>query len=467
MSRLRVVVVGSGLAGLSCAEALASSHLQVTVLTAGSPGRDGATHRVAFRAPWLLLSAPETADDEQRFFAELQARGEGAARPELTRVLAGEAAAAARDLVQALDLCPLDDGPRRLPGDSEARARRHRPALPGPLLQLLLGRCLRHAVRFEPHRWVVGFGTSAGRCTEVLAVEVRTGRLVAEPADAVILACGGVGAMFPVSTAPLWCRGSAIALGGLVGAPLHRPELTQALPVLRRGGFFPSSDSLLHARVVAGDRLLEAAPDLRCRTLQIAAALRRGEKVWLHPADGGAGLPGGDAGGERNELELTVALHHGIGGIAIDAWGRSSIPGLYACGEAAGGTQGVRRTMGTGLLEARIFGLRAANAASRDLDDGLGPAPRTEDRVLGCRAAAAAELSHRLGVTLGPLVAMRPRDEVAHASDAIAEWPEEDRDATPSPTHVRGWLEGSRLLAARGLLAAELAERSLGVPSDR
>jgi L-aspartate oxidase len=65
-------------------------------------------------------------------------------------------------------------------------------------------------------------------------------------------------------------------------------------------------------------------------------------------------------------LPLGLAVHHSVGGVAVDTWGRTSVPGLYACGEAAGGVQGARRTMGTGLLEARVFGVRAGRAVVRD-----------------------------------------------------------------------------------------------------
>jgi len=463
---LRVVVVGSGLAGLFCAEELARLGVAVTVLTAAAAGRDGASHQVALRTPWVLLTAPESEADEEVFFDDLLARGRGAARRELALVLATEARAAAHDLVQTLELCPLDDGPVRLPGDVVARGRRYRPVRPASLLQPLLAHCLHHGIHFEPHRWVVGFGLSGLRCTEVLSIDRLSGELRAEAADAIVLACGGVGAVFPVSTAPFWCRGSGLALATLAGAGLHRPELTQSIPVLRRGGFFPSSRALLRGRIVAGERDLGPAADLAEVTARIAAALRAGDEVWFHPAEGGVGLPGGGEGIEHAVVELKVALHHAIGGVAIDPWGRTAMPGLYACGEAAGGAQGVRRTMGTGLVEARIFAQRAARAAVDDLRNGLGVATASEERRFGACAGEAAALSQRVAAALGPLITLRPTAEVSSAFEVLEGWPLEPVAMRGTASTVRGWLEGTRLIAARQLLAGELASAALAAAPD-
>ena len=57
-------------------------------------------------------------------------------------------------------------------------------------------------------------------------------------------------------------------------------------------------------------------------------------------------------------------LHYQNGGLVIDADGRTTLEGLYACGEIAGGTHGRNRMMGNSLLECCVFGRRAGKAAA-------------------------------------------------------------------------------------------------------
>ncbi len=114
----RAVVVGSGLAGLACALELAGSGWETTVVTAGRAGRDGATHRVHGLTPWILLTAPWVrGDSPDRFLADLGQRGQGLERAGLAEVLAENAHAAARELIEVLDLEPVTDEPVTLPGD--------------------------------------------------------------------------------------------------------------------------------------------------------------------------------------------------------------------------------------------------------------------------------------------------------------------------------------------------------------
>ena len=57
-------------------------------------------------------------------------------------------------------------------------------------------------------------------------------------------------------------------------------------------------------------------------------------------------------------------LHYQNGGLVIDTHGRTTLEGLYACGEIAGGTHGRNRMMGNSLLECVVFGRRAGRAAA-------------------------------------------------------------------------------------------------------
>jgi succinate dehydrogenase/fumarate reductase flavoprotein subunit len=78
---------------------------------------------------------------------------------------------------------------------------------------------------------------------------------------------------------------------------------------------------------------------------------------------------------------LTLAAHAGNGGALIDTQGRTSVPGLYACGECASGMHGANRLGGAMVLSALVFGARAGKAAAQEARDGQAPPPRKKPAV--------------------------------------------------------------------------------------
>jgi len=468
----RALVVGSGLAGLECALELANAGWRVEVLSPGRAGCDGATHRVHALAPWILLTAPWVrGDSPERFLADLKRRGEGREREGLAEVLATEAHSAARELVENLGLVPLG-APTALPGDEIARGMRCLPNAGRVLLAPLLRKCEEAGVRVCGRSLAVGLLSDGSRVIGTVMID-RTTHVPREGhSDAVVLACGGVGAIFPATTAPRWNRGSGLALGSAAGALLHGPEVTQALPVTATPPlYFPTSAALLSSRIRASDGASVSGSDLGAVTVEIGKALLRGATVFMETmGDDAHWLPPrvreSAAFRAEGRVPLTLALHHGIGGVAIDSWGRTSLPGLYACGEAAGGVQGLRRTMGTGLLEATIFAKRAARAACHDIA-GIGPAPSRGEARVPPFPLDPAILEERLDELMGPLVALRPPAAVDFALHEIERW----------PVRVEARIEegcalaGIRRLAAMTILAGEQSRRGgrgnvVGLPGN-
>lgn len=454
-----VIVVGSGLAGLVCARDLAAAGLRVTVITPARRGRDGASHRVHGLAPWILLTAPfQRGDSPRRFLDDLRRRGAGLARPGLDEVFAEQAHAAAEVLVGELGLEPLDDGPVLLPGDEVPRGRRLRPREHRPLLAPLLQQCEERGVVFREREVGVGLLMAGKRASGVVTLARGAAPRQALPADAVVLACGGAGAVFPCTTSPRWCCGSGLALAEASGALMHHPHLTQALPVTATPPlFFPTSAALVNGRLLVDGAVHLRVGSLPEATTLLAEALRRGATVELLPpaVENGSVPPsvkGSPALRRPGPLPLRLALHHSVGGVAIDTWGRASWPGLYACGEAAGGVQGGRRTMGTGLLEAFIFGQRAARAVAKDLAR-LGPAPAPDAQALVPGPSEPERLSAALDRTLESLTEIRPRGEVAEALSQFDAWPRAAAGASRAETAQ----PALRLAAARVMLRSAAA----------
>src|SRR5262249_15719499 len=90
----------------------------------------------------------------------------------------------------------------------------------------------------------------------------------------------------------------------------------------------------------------------------------------------------------REPILTYPVLHYQNGGLVIDSEAQTTVEGLYACGEIAGGPHGRNRMMGNSLLECTVFGRRAARAAAekaRARAQGMSRASwRTRPRTCTC-----------------------------------------------------------------------------------
>ena len=207
------------------------------------------------------------------------------------------------------------------------------------------------------------------------------------PASAVVLATGGVGALFALTTNPSYAKGEALAMAARAGAVIADPEFVQFHPTAIDAGIDPAplatealrgeGATLVNSN---GERFMKAinpraelAPrDVVARA--VYAELNAGRGVYLdcHEAIGSnfetefptvwghcrrAGI---DPSTEL--IPVAPAEHYHMGGIATDARGRTSLAGLWAVGEVAStGLHGANRLASNSLLEALVFGARVAS----------------------------------------------------------------------------------------------------------
>ncbi len=408
MKRLRhdgVVVVGAGLAGLSAALAAAPAQVpptKVLVLT-GAPLNQGCSSAWAQGGMAAALAADDT---PALHAADTIAAGAGLVEAEMARLLAEEGPAAVRALAelgapfdrqagggfaQSLEAAHSRARVARVRGDQAGREIMQAvtvAALAAPHLEVRTGAKLRGLLR-----------DADGRVRGVIA-EIA-GELLEITAHAVVLATGGIGGLYAETTTPAELIGEGLGLAAMAGALIGDPEFVQFHPTAIDIGRDPAplaTEALRGEGAVlvnaAGERFMgryhpqaELAPrDVVARAIHAervagrGAFLDAGEAVGAHfpeefPAVFAACL-GGGVDPRVQPIPVAPACHYHMGGIVTDAWGRTTLPGLFAAGECAStGVHGANRLASNSLLEAAVFGARAGQAAAAEAAPPAGAPP--------------------------------------------------------------------------------------------
>ena len=387
-----VLILGAGLAGLSAA--LAAAPRRALVLTP-EPLMSGCSSAWAQGGMAVALAMD---DDPELHAADTVAAGAGLVDPAMARLLTREGPAAVRRLAELG--APFDRRPDGAFAQSlEAAHSRPRVArVKGDQA----GRAIMEAVTTRaaaaPHvevRRARALALLQDACGRVRGALVeRDGRQVEITAAAVVLATGGVGGLFAVTTTPAAVRGEGLALAALAGARIADPEFVQFHPTAIDVGADPAplaSEALRGegARLVdaAGAPFMaryhpqaELAPrDVVARAIHRQLAEGRGALLDCRAAIGARfpdEFPGVFAACRAAGLDPRVqpipvapAAHYHMGGVWADAHGRTALPGLYAVGECAStGVHGANRLASNSLLEAAVFGARAGLAVRAEAD---------------------------------------------------------------------------------------------------
>jgi L-aspartate oxidase len=418
------LIVGAGLAGLSAA--LAAAPRKALLLSPEPLAK-------ACSSAWAQggLAAALSSDDTPELHArDTEAAGAGLVEFEAVRRLTETAAATVRRLA---DLgAPFDrDAQGRFVQSLEAAHSRARVArVGGDRAGLAITQAMVVAARAADHIEVMEGARLRGLLQDESgrvrgALVERDGRLVEITAPVTVLATGGLGGLYPVTTNPPSLRGEGLALAALAGATIADPEFVQFHPTAIDVGLDPAplaTEALRGegARLINRDgrRFMEARHPLG--ELAPRDVVARG--VFAEIAEGrGAFLDATEALGERfpeefptvfaaclgsgldprvQPIPVAPAAHYHMGGIAADPEGRTNLPGLFAVGECAStGVHGANRLASNSLLEAAAFGALTGAAAAAEAD------PAT--RALACAPApdlpapALAELRQAMGARAG------------------------------------------------------------------
>lgn len=395
-----VLIIGAGLAGLSAALACAPAKALVLAAQPLLRGSSSAWAQGGVAAAFMPKDSAEI------HAADTVAAGAGLVDPKRAALMTAEGVAAVERLAalgvpfdrnEAGELIPSLEAAHALPrvarvkGDQAGRAIMEAvvaAAIASPHVQIRQNAKAKALLK-----------DAAGRVRGALVEQ--DGKLIETLAHAVVLATGGLGGLYAVTTNPRELRGQGLALAALAGARIADPEFVQFHPTAIDVGADPAPLATEALRG-AGSKLIDGEGKPYMATYHAMAELAPRDIVaranFRQMTEGkGAFLDARTAVGEdfpeafptvfaacmaagidprKQPIPIAPAVHYHMGGVATDADGRTSLEGLFAAGECAStGVHGANRLASNSLLEAAVFGTRAGLAARQAADPGTAPLP--------------------------------------------------------------------------------------------
>jgi L-aspartate oxidase len=406
-----VVVVGSGVAGLTAALHLREQGLHVTVVTKVNID-DGSTRW----AQGGIAAVLDPLDTPEAHAFDTEIAGVGLCDPAAVRILVEEGPARVRELMRlgaAFDRNP--DGSLMLTREGGHHADRIVHA-GGDATGAEVQRALHDAVHRDPwiklveHALVLDLlrapdGRACGLTLHVLGEGSEDG-VGAILSRAVVLATGGMGQVYASTTNPAVSTGDGVALALRAGAAVTDVEFVQFHPTSFVTAGVTSVQQPLISEALRGEgahlvdesgnrfmvgqhELAELAPrDVVAKGIHRVLRRTGADHVYLDARHLGkefleqrfptivASTRAAGVDPATELIPVAPAAHYASGGVRTDLHGRTSIPGLYACGEVAcTGVHGANRLASNSLLEGLVFARRIADDIARDLPPQADPAP--------------------------------------------------------------------------------------------
>ena len=408
-----VLVIGAGAAGCRAAMEAADRGARVTLLAKGRFTRCGSsfyplTHGLGFTT---AMPGDDVAAGIEAHYDEIMSAGLGMASPILARVLAEDAPERFNELVQRYELPFRTDTDGAIlylrPDYGSGSVRAGGASIPA-LRETFAREVRRREIDVLENTSAIRLLGDATGCQGAVAV-TEGGDLLTIAAGATVLATGGYAALFehPLTSGELLGDGYAMALE--LGAELVNMEFYQlilgitapvrgmiiaesvleSLPAIvnAQGEHFLSrylpagvtSEACMAERAHTGPfhagrrashfdiALFEeiaagrgaASGGIRCDFTGLQPDARRGFRPdWLAwSLERGLDV-------SETPVEIAPCVHADNGGVLIDAGAATGVPGLYACGEAAGGPHGANRIGGNQMIGTQVFGARAGASAA-------------------------------------------------------------------------------------------------------
>lgn len=403
-----VIVVGSGIAGLSFALKVADAGLHVAIITK----KDSAESNTNYAQGGIAAVTSATDDVEMHVRDTLDA-GDGLCDEDAVREILRDGPESINELVRrGVEFSQLEDGRVSLGKEGGHSKRRilHVQDVTGKAIEEALLHAVEQSERIETleHYFAVELITShklrksgalapEGNCVLGLyALDTQTEKVETFAAKSVLLATGGIGQVYQFSTNPAIATGDGIAMAFRAGVEVQNMEFIQFHPT---AFYSPEGDRFLISEAVRGEGAVlrnmdgeafmerydprkDLAPrDIVARAIDSEMKQSGARHLWLdtrevglkqlherfpniyaHCARRGISL-------EKDMIPVVPAAHYLCGGVKTNLSSETSLSGLYACGEVAcTGLHGANRLASNSLLEAVVMANRGAQAVCNYID---------------------------------------------------------------------------------------------------
>ncbi|MBB5173744.1 L-aspartate oxidase [Texcoconibacillus texcoconensis] len=397
-----ILVIGSGAAGLSASVYAAQyTHENILVIDKGAVGKSGSTVgavQIASLGSWSHQD-----DHEEAFLQDIEKSGRGLSDPSLTKSIADDIRQRLKEITDwGLKLDKNEEqevAVYETSGHSFSRSVSARKGKAGlGILQTLIRKAnaMNH-IDMWSDVITLQLVKSAGRIIGAVVLDQRTNEPYLIQSQAVILATGGIGQLYPITSNPVQSTGDGFSLSLQAGAQLIDMEQIQFYPVsmIAPQSIAGLCISFYHFSKLYnrdGERFMKRyQPDYLENTTRDQLSIAIGKEVaagretdhggvWLDASevienvkrqfpheydlckDRGIDL-------SKQHAEVGPAAHFMMGGVKINSNASSSIPRLFIAGETSGGLHGANRLGNNALSECLVFGARAGIEAARILEE--------------------------------------------------------------------------------------------------
>lgn len=470
-----VLVLGGGLAAYRAALAARASGVRVTMV---SRARGASPYVIGFNSP---LGSIDPRDNPEIYFDDVVRAGYGLNDRRLVHVLADRAISSYEELARrGVPFAHTPDGriaQRHLSGNTYPRSVYVPEGTGTSIVKTLHKHACDEGIQIVSGMTVIDLLRDGEAVVGVLLCKPHTYELTVIGARSVVMAMGGIGRLYANSTYPADVNADALSLALEAGASLIDMEFVQFEPLVVVWPIGCRGMEMPTAMLGDGARMRNRLGERFMMAYNPPHAEKQIEKAKMslfiqREIDAGRGFPGGGVEFDATMLSpeqlesyvshckrlrasgvdpattaplVAPAAHSMMGGVAVDEWCWSGIPGLYVGGEAAGGVHGASRIAGNGCSDTLVFGAVAGEGAVQ----GMHVDKARDWNAIAARAAA--ELKAMTGVT--PIT----QETIGDAKESI-------RQTLACAAGI--WRSGSALQAGRDALLSMAEELSQARAAD-